>query len=299
MSVLESKPLAKQPPQTKLCVHCGRVKPISKFYVNRDWEDQLGRDLWCMDCVGKCLTKDAMREYFWENHREWNEKAWASAKKKAEALAANNAVYQKSSGARKEKLLEQLTCNQMPTTFVSYYQYFDPAAQSGALSYGEAKKNGDIVEDDDPDIKKWSEEWFGEYSERELRWLNRYYDGLKHDKDGRELEFTHTLDDYAHNIAVAALTLRKLQADYRMGRCSIAEVKDAQTMYDNLNKSANFAECKRKEDAAADRLSVGEIALYLEQHGHPMTRKIEWEPDDVDRAIAELHHIVRAVGLDK
>jgi hypothetical protein len=299
MSVIEAKGNLSPHQDTKYCPHCGKAKPVAKFYRNKDWADQFGLDLWCKDCAAKCLTKDTMREYFWENHREWSDKAWDEAVKKAEGLAANNLTFQRANEERRKKLLEQMACSQMPLLLQRYYKYFDPAKASNASSYAEAKELGEIADDVDPDVKQWSDEWFGYYSPRELSWLNNYYQHLKHDDQGNELDFDHTLDDYAHNIAVQSMIVKKLQSDYRAGRCSMAEVKDAQMVMDTLNKSANFAACRKKPKEEGNKLSIGEIVNYLEQHGHPMTRKIQWEPDDIDRSIAELHHIVRAVGLDE
>lgn len=67
-----------------------------------------------------------MREYFWENHREWDDRIWDSAKKKAETLAAANLVYQKATEERRELILEKLTCQQIPTVMQMRYKYFDP-----------------------------------------------------------------------------------------------------------------------------------------------------------------------------
>ena len=88
-TVIESKS-RKAPPSkkvTKLCLHCGRTKPLTDYYSNRDWDEQLGKDIWCKDCVNRCTTKDSIREYFWENHREWDERIWEASNKKATALA--------------------------------------------------------------------------------------------------------------------------------------------------------------------------------------------------------------------
>lgn len=300
MSVVETKPLpTKQAPQTKLCARCNKVKPIAKFYKNRDWADEYGYDRWCRDCLAKCKTREAMREYCWENHRHWDEKMWQAANKKAASEAANNIVYQKSGTERRMELLETMTCAVLPTYFPMYYKYEDPTKISGALTYEEAKERGEIEEADDIERPEWSDEWYGEYTKRDLEWLNDYYERLKHDNQGAELEFDAYMEEAVHNIAVQTLILKKLQMDYRSGRGSISDVKDAQTVLDMLTKSTNLAACKRKPKADQQALSVGEIALYLETHGHPCTRKIEWEPDDVDKSIAELHHIVRAVGLDQ
>lgn len=300
MSVVDAKRLPTDPaPKTKLCMRCNKVKPIREFTKNREWEDEYGYDKWCTACLKQCKTREAMREYFWENHRHWDEKMWAAATRKATSEAANNVVYQKSGAVRRKELLETMTCALLPTFFTPYYKYEDPTKISGAMTYEEAKERGEVEEDSDAERPQWSDEWYGEYTKRDLEWLNDYYQRLKHDNQGAELEFDAYMEEAVHNIAVQTLILKKLQMDYRSGRGSISDVKDAQTVLDMLTKSTNLAACKRKPKTDAQALSIGEIALYLETHGHPCTRKINWEPDDVDRSIAELHHIVRAVGLDQ
>ena len=132
-NVTESKPKRTvKPPQTKLCLKCGRVKPISEYYANRDWEDQLGKDIWCRDCVNRCSTKDEVREYFWENHRAWNDRIWQKAEERAEKLASNNTVYQKANDDRRRTLLEKLTCQQVPAVMGVYYQSKHTAISSTA-----------------------------------------------------------------------------------------------------------------------------------------------------------------------
>ena len=296
MTILDSKPKkTATPPPTKLCPHCGRVKPTTGFYKNRDWDEQMGLDLWCKDCVGKCLSRDAMREYFWENHREWDERIWDAAQKKAEALAANNVTFQRSTGPKRERLLEQLTCNQVPTLFVTHYKYFDPTKNSGAISYQEAKERGEIVEDRDPNVKVYSPEFNGMFKPAELRYLQEYYHNLENDYD---LD-TENMRDYARKVAKASMLADRMQDDYASGRLMDFDVvQKAMNQFDNLSKSASLAACRRKP---AEEESVGswsEMALYLETHDHPMQRPVRWEKDDVDMAIEELRHLVRAIGLD-
>lgn len=302
MSAVTTKtPPTAPAPKTKLCSRCNEVKPITEFTKNREWEDEYGYDRWCKDCLKKCKTLNSMREYFWENHRHWDEKMWMAATKKAASEAANNVVYQKSNQERRKVLMEQITCAVLPNFFVAYYKYEDPTKISGAMTFEEALERGEVelTEKEKREKPKWSDEWYGEYTKRDLEWLNDYYQRLKHDNQGAELEFDAYMEEAVHNIAVQTLILKKLQVDYQSGRGSLSDLKDAQAVLDMLTKSANLAACKRKPKTEQQALSVGEIALYLETHGHPCTRKIEWEPDDVDKSIAELHHIVRAVGLDQ
>ena len=283
-TVIEAKPKKRpEAPPTKMCLRCHKVKPITSFYKNRDWDDQLGMDAWCKDCAAKCLTKDEWREYFWENHRQWDERAWEAAKRKAEGLAANNLTYQRSSGPRQEKLLEQLTCGAMPTVMAMYYKYFDPDKSSAALSYQEAKELGEIA-DADPNVKIYSEEFNGMYKPSEIRYLQEYYKNLEDDYDFD----TENMRDYGRKVAKASLMADRAQDDYNMGRGDLDTVQKTINMFDTLSKSNNLAACKRKPGESSELNSFGEMALYLETHGHTMQKPVQWEPDDVDKALAEL-----------
>ena len=82
-TLAKQRKTAKKPPATKLCLHCNQVRNLSEFYSNRDWLAQAGKDIWCKKCVGQIQTKDEMREYFFENHRKWDDKIWENARKKA------------------------------------------------------------------------------------------------------------------------------------------------------------------------------------------------------------------------
>lgn len=283
--------------QTKLCLKCGRVKEFKDYFDNKEWTEQLGKDIWCKDCASKIKSKDEVREYFWENHREFTDRIWETAKKKAEGLVVTSATYAKASEDRKNKLLEQIACQQVFGVMNQpiLYKYENTNKDGKYTSYAEAKENGEIIEDKDPNIKIWSDEWCGMFTEREIKWLDEYYKRLT---ENGKLEFDTTQDDYAHKIAHASLMNNKATSDYNAGRCDYSVVKDTASIFDMYNKSANFAACKRKTDTDNNKGSFSELVAYLESHGRPCTRKIEWDQDDVDRSIAELHHIVSAIGLD-
>lgn len=291
---IESKPRRPAKRPTKLCLRCGRVKELNDYYSNRDWEEQLGKDVWCKECVNRCTEKDEIREYFWENHREWNERIWELAKKKAESLAAQNTTYQKASEERRQLILDRLTCQQVPAVMSPHYKYYDPTKDGKAVSYQEAKSNGTIIQEEDANVKVYSEDFNGYFKPAELRYLETYYQSLENDFD---LD-TENLRDYARKLSKASLLADKAQDDYAAGRCDFGVVKDALAQFDMLSKSANFAACKRKPGEAGGMGSWAELTYKLETSGHPCTRKIEWEPDDVDRTIMEFKHIVEALGLD-
>lgn len=262
--------------------------------MNRDWEEQLGRDGWCKECVAKCLTKDEIREYFWENNREWNDRIWDTAKARAESLVATNLTYMRANEERKARILEQITCQQVPASMMMFYKFVDNKRDGKALSYDEAKRNGEIIEEEDKDMKYFNEEFNGYFKPAELKYLQEYYSGLEEDF---ELSDTN-LRDIARKLAKASLQADKAQDAFMAGKCSFADVKDAISQFDLLSKSGNFAACKRKPGDTNGLSSWAETTLKLETTGHPCTRKIEWEPDDVDKTIQEFSYIGEALGLD-
>lgn len=291
---MESKSKVATPKkQTKLCLNCGRVKEMKDYYTNRDWDEQLGKDIWCKECVNRCTTKDEIRKYFWENHREWTERLWDAAKKKAEGLAANNATYQKTTDERRKLIIERLTCQQIPGLMTPYYKYVDNEKDGATLSYEEAKQAGKILEED-PEIKIYSSEFNGYFKPAELEYLQNYYKSLEEDFD---LD-TENLRDYARKLTKASFQADKAQDDYAAGRCDFSVVKDALAQFDMLSKSANFAACKRKPGENGGMNSWSELTYKLETSGHPCTRKIEWPEDDVDRTINEFRFIVESLGLE-
>lgn len=294
-NITESKPKrVTKAPETKLCLKCGRVRPISDFYANRDWEDQLGKDIWCKECVNRCTTKDEVREYFWENHRNWDERVWQKAEERAEKLASNNTTYQRANDDRRKVLLERLTCQQVPSVMALYYKYVENGEDGKAITYADAKATGQIVEDVDPDVKTYSQEFNGYFKRNELTFLEEYYKGLEADFD---LSDTN-LRDIARKLAKASLQADKAQDDFMAGRCDYSVVKDAISQFDLLSKSGNFAACKRKPGDNAGMNSWSELTMKLETSGHPCTRQIKWPQDDVDRTIQEFKYIVEALGLD-
>lgn len=281
------------PKVTRVCLKCGRVKDLDGYYINKDWEEQLGRDIWCKECVGKCADKEAIKEYFWENHRVWDERIWQNAAKRAEKLLAVNSTYQKSSEDRRKLLMDRMTAQQVPGTMTSCYKYVDNS-KSKSLTYAEAKANGEVESEVDPSEKKYNAFFNGYFTESDLKYLRSYYDRLEED-------FTfdnENLRDYAKKCARASLQADKAQDSYAAGRCSFADVKDALAQFDMLSKSANFAACKRKSGDTSGLTSFSELSYKLETTGHTMQRKIEWEKDDVDRCIEHLQHIAKAMNFD-
>lgn len=281
------------PKPTRACIKCGRTKELDGFYNNREWEEQLGKDIWCKECVGKCTDREGVKEYFWENNRDWDERIWQAACKKAEKMLLDNAMYQKSSEDRRKILLDRLAAQQVPSVMTPYYKYVDNS-KSRCLTYAEAKAKGEVSADPGENDKTYDEFFNGYFTKRDLEYLENYYKRLEED-------FTfdnENLRDYAKKCARASLQADKAQDDYAAGRCSFADVKDALAQFDMLSKSANFAACKRKSGDSSGLTSWSEISYKLETTGHTMQRKIKWPEDDVDRVINHFNHLAAAMNFD-
>lgn len=286
------------PPVTKICSKCKQTRLLSDYYSNRDWTEQLGKDIWCKSCVTQCTNKDELREYFWENNREWNEKLWSNSRKKAELAANKNKTYQKAFPETQKNILDRLTCQNVIKAMQINYKFVDHTNDIHIQTYEEAKEAGQVVaseEEKDPNVKTYSEEFNGYFKPDELKYLHEYYAGLE-----RDFELSDTnLIDIAKKLAKASLQADRAQDRYMAGQATMQDVKDAVALFDLLSKSGNFAACKRPPGDKGGLGSWGELSLYLETHGKPMTRKIEWEKDDIDRIIDQYRHITKAIGLDQ
>lgn len=292
----------KKPPATRMCLHCHCVRNLSEFYSNRDWVDQAGKDIWCKKCISQIQTKDEMREYFFENHRKWNERIWDNAQKKAEMQAAKNTVYQKSNEERREIILEALTCQMVPSIMQIHYAYIDNSQDINANSYQEAKEAGKIVELEkarkvDSKTKTYNSFFNGDFTGAELEYLMNFYEGLN--KDFNLDEADTALQDNAKKLAKSALTADKVQNDYLAGRCSMQDVTNAMTAYNSLLTISNFAANKRKPGEKSGLSSWAETTAYLETHGHPCIKKIDWPKDVVDAALEGLGYIVISMREDR
>jgi len=79
--------MRKTPVSSKLCVRCNRVLPLGDFYPNKAWAAQRYHDVWCKECAAQyCKDQDTLKQYCYENNRQWKDNYWDSALKKAQYL---------------------------------------------------------------------------------------------------------------------------------------------------------------------------------------------------------------------
>lgn len=283
------------PPVTKICIKCKNTRKLSDYYSNRDWTEQLGKDVWCKSCVAECKTKDELREYFWHNNREWNDRLWENARKKAELSANKNKVYQSANDQIKKSILDRLTCQNMLKSMQINYKFVDNTKDINVQSYQEAKEAGHVIdekpEENDPNVKTYSEEFNGYFKPDELKYLEKYYRQLESDFELSDAN----LRDTAKKLVKASLQADRVQDRYMAGQATLQDVKDAVSLFDLLSKSGNFSASKRKPEEKQEETSFSEITKYCETHGHPCVKKIEWPKDVVDQTLEALRYVAIAI----
>ena len=89
----------------------------------------------------------------------------------------------------------------------------------------------------------WSDEWQGDYTEAEIQYLNNYIDGLKNDFDISTINHM----DYAKEIAKTSLLKSKAYKEMLKDPSddNMKSYKNIVSLFDNLSKSAQFAESQR------------------------------------------------------
>lgn len=121
------------------------------------------------------------------------------------------------------------------------------------------------------DIPVWSDEWYGEYTKADLKYLDDYYNSLK--KDFKIVTRNH--QDYARKIAQASLDANKAYDIMKKNpgdKDSANAYKMALSSFDMLSKSAQFSESTR----SANDISLGSFGVLFDK-----VEKHEWIPEYV------------------
>ena len=282
-------------PQSKKCGRCGQKKPLDEFYINKKWEEQNGRDLWCKECFSRIENKETLRQYFWDNRRVWSDQLWDVAIELAEEKLKNMGAYIKAVGQRKQMMLERAAIQIVPSMLGRYYRFIE-GDDKNRSSYADAIINGelDIPDDENPNERSYSEFFNGNFTKRELEYLNSYYKKLEED-------FTFSdenIRDYAKKLAKQSLIADKAQDDFNNGRCSFDVVKDAIAEFDRLSKSGNFAACRKDKNAKRGLTSWAETTMFLETNGYCLKKPVDLDTDSIDQCIMSLRHTIEAIGIN-
>lgn len=276
----------------KLCVRCGRVLPLSQFYANRDWKEQIYHDAWCKECFQKLVkTKDDLIQYCYENNRMWEDEMWETSQRAAYKNIIGDKQYSlpTTSSAIRQEIETRHTIKMFAALMnhKSIYHYVNN------IKNDPPQPSGDDEEEEKEELV-YSDEWQGYYTKADIERLDKKYARYEEDFVLDNIN----IQDYAHKIVKASFDADVAQDKMRRGVGEASTYKDMQKIFDDMSKSATFAACRRKAGDSSGLGSLGEIILRLEIDGKLEDKGFEFPKDDVDKIIADFRHTLAAVGAE-
>ena len=247
---------------SKLCVRCNKVLPLGEFYPNKAWASQRYHDAWCKQCASQhCKDKETLKQYCYENNRQWKDSFWDSAAKKGQYILATDADYinPRTSEKKKRELENAVTVRQFFSimNLPAFYQYVTNVGEEAEGAHDEQQAAAD------PNKRSYNRKWGGFFTQEEIEALEDIY--AQYDEDF--VLDNVNIRDYARKVAKSSLNADIAEDKMRRGQISASEYKEAQRIFDDLSKSSNFAACKRKPGEASGMGSLGEIIMRLEVAG--------------------------------
>lgn len=286
--------MKKTPVSSKLCVRCNRVLPLGNFYPNKAWTYQRYRDVWCKECASQyCKDQETLKQYCYENNRQWKDSFWDSALKKAQYVVATDADYidPKTAPKKKNDILNRCAARQFFSmmNIAPFYGYVENVGDDGVFVPDEKP-----AEEDAEEKRSYNRKWGGYFTKEEIEAQEETY---------AQYEEDFVLDnvnirDYARKVAKASLNADIAEDKMRRGQISAGEYKEAQRIFDDLSKSSNFAACRRKPGETSGMGSLGEIIMRLEVSGAQNTNGFTFPEDDVDKIINDFRQTLRSVGIE-
>lgn len=286
--------MKKTPVSSKLCVRCNRVLPLGNFYPNKAWTYQRYRDVWCKECASQyCKNQETLKQYCYENNRQWKDSFWDSALKKAQYVVATDADYinPKTAPKKRDDILNRSAVRQFFSmmNIAPFYGYVENVGEDGVFVPDEKPK-----EEEPEEKRSYNRKWGGFFTKEEIDALEDIYSQYEEDFVLDNVN----IRDYARKVAKASLNADIAEDKMRRGQISASEYKEAQRIFDDLSKSSNFAACKRKPGEASGMGSLGEIIMRLEVAGELKENGFTFPEDDVDKIILDFRKTLHSVGIE-
>ncbi|MGV2885473.1 hypothetical protein [Paenibacillus taichungensis] len=163
------------------------------------------------------------------------------------------------------------------------------ASFHGSKTFLDSEFSGDHNQEEDDCESGFSEKWRGKYSIDDINFLNGYLDGLMN--DFKIINTSHL--DYAKKISKASLHMDKCFEEMQNGESGAdKKYETSKKIFDDLSKSANFAESSRSKDNASGSLSkivdTVENGTYVYQH-------VPFEQDLYDRLLENQKHVEKSL----
>lgn len=273
------------PENARKCLECGITLPLSDFQNNKLADDWDNKDLICRGCLSTKRTLQDLKQYFWTNNRAFTQELYNAASLKAANDLKSAAPYKRAPADQKAAIEEAYICERIiaMANTAKFYKY-EPHA--GEYNADEQEAVGSKA-----DTKRYNAVWAGNYTADELATLQNYYDEVL----GEVENPSRVVKDYVMKAAKSSLLYDETFDAYRRGEATIDDLKNASALLDAASKTGAIAPSKTG-NSANDESSLGELITKLITTGRTCTRKIEYEPDVIDKLLHEYQHIVEAVG---
>ena len=277
-----------------MCIKCNRILPLENFSANKLWASQQYRDAWCTECTKEfCKDKATVERYCFENNRELTERGWTAACKKATYDLNNNKVWLNPMAPPEDKAREEALAQARAFLIIKNNNYAYRYVEN--IHVVDSTREASVHEFT-PDSEKpyYDKVWRGWFTPDQVEMLNEIY--AKYEEDF--VLDNVNIQDYARKVAKASLNADIAEDRMRRLQGTAAEYKEAQKIFDDYSKSANFAACRRKPGETSGMGSLGEIILRLETQGYLDENPYTFPDDDVDKVIQAYQYTLKSVGMD-
>ena len=237
--------------QNKNCAKMGRFQPITNFYKSRNPE--LPHHPYCKTCVDEMIKLDDIQTVY----------DVLRALDTPFIMDVWNDICNNNENDFFNKYLKAIDKGKYTN-----YKWADSIFKLSDDGSGDKETISPIVEKQLENIPVWSDEWYGNYTPEELKYLNDYYKDLK--RDFKIVTRNH--EDYARKIAQASLAMNKAYKEMMEdgSKESSDKYKLASSTFDSLSKSAQFSESSR----SANDVSLGSFGVIFDR-----VEKHEWIPE--------------------
>ena len=234
--------------QNKNCAKMGRFQSINNFYKSRN--PGMSHHPYCKECVDEMIdinNLSTIYDVLRSLDTPFIMDVWNKICKENESNYLGKYITAISRGR---------------------YSNFKWADSIFELTEEETEDVAPVVTEQLKHIPVWSDEWYGEYTPEDLKYLNEYYESLK--KDFKIITRNH--QDYARKIAQASLAMNKAYNEMLIkgDKESSDKYKLASSTFDSLSKSAQFSESSR----SANDVSLGSFGVIFDR-----VEKHEWIPE--------------------
>ena len=262
--------------QNKSCDSMGRFLPENDFDKSRN--PSIGRHPFCKECVRKSINLDDINTLY-DVLKVLDTPFVFDVWSEALSMAGEDGNY------------FDVYLDLINNTYKTKYKdaRFENSIFESQI-YGSVNDVG--LKLDKAEERQWDNIWQGYYTEKELEYLNDYYQDLQNDFK----IITRNHKDYARKIAQASLAMNtayNMMRDNPEDRDMANTYKMAADNFDRLSKSAQFAESQR----GANDVTLGCFGRVFDavEHHNFVPTHIPEDKDMFDKIIEQFSNINRSL----